>query len=487
MSEHVVVVGAGLGGLAAAAHLVGRGYRVTVVERGDAPGGRAGELRLDGYRFDTGPAVLTMRDLLADVFTAAGARLEDHVALRRVEPAYRARFWDGSDLAVHTDRDRMTEEIRAAAGAHDADGFGRFVDWVTELYRVEFPNFIARDFRTPADLLRTPGALVDLVRLGGFGKLQGRVDDFFTDERLRRLFSFQAMYAGLSPLRALALFAVIAYMDTVEGVWFPEGGMHAAATGLAEALTAAGVEFRYGTTVETVRPGRPVEVVTADGVLRADAAVLNPDLARAYPDLLGVKPPLPVRVGRSSPSCIVWLIGTRGHLPDIVAHHNIHFAESWAPAFDELLDRGRPMSDPSRFVTVASRTDPTAAPDGGHTLYVLEPVPHLGHDVDWQRATPELTERMLTWARAEGYLHGEPEVMHITDPPAWRAQGMGRGTPFAFDHRFTQSGPFRPALTDRRLPGVVFVGSGTRPGVGVPMVLVSGRLAADAVDRVRRG
>lgn len=485
MSGRIAIVGAGLGGLATACHLAGRGHEVTVLERGERPGGRAGQWCEAGYRFDTGPSVLTMRDLLARTFAAAGADLADHLELRQLDPAYRATFWDGSEIRVRADRAAMAEEIRSAAGPADAAGFERFVDWVTELYRIELASFIDRDFRTPMDLLADPVAMARLVRAGGFGRLQRRIDGFFTDDRLRRLFSFQAMYAGLSPLDALALYAVIAYMDSVEGVWFPAGGMHAVATGLADAATKAGVELRYGVDVQAIEPatgGDPCRVRTASETIEAEVVVANPDLPVVYERLVDVEAPRRVAKGRYSPSCVVWLLGSDGPVPDAVEHHNIHFSEPWSEAFDQLLRRGRSMDDPSRFVTVASVTDPTAAPAGHHTLYVLEPVPNLSADVDWVAEEPRLTERALGWARHAGYLSGEPVVQRTITPVDWRAQGMARGTPFALDHRFSQSGPFRPALVDRRLPGVVFVGSGTRPGVGVPMVLLSGRLAAERVE-----
>ena len=233
--------------------------------------------------------------------------------------------------------------------------------------------------------------------------------------------------------------------------------------------------------------GQPCRVVTADGSIDADVVVANPDLPVLYDQLLPVGPPRRVRRGRYSPSCLVWLLGTSQPVGPGTEHHNIHFTRPWGASFDELLRQGRPMSEPSRFVTVASGTDPSAAPAGGSTLYVLEPVPNLTADVDWTTETDRLTTRALAWATDEGYLSGSPEVQRVITPLEWRAQGMARGTPFALDHRFTQSGPFRPGLVDRRLPGVVFVGSATRPGVGVPMVLLSGRLAAERAEACLAG
>ncbi|MGI9023777.1 MAG: phytoene desaturase family protein, partial [Acidimicrobiales bacterium] len=301
----VVVVGAGLGGLSAACQLVGRGHEVVVLERADVPGGRAGLWDVQGYRFDTGPSVLTMTGLIADAFAAAGADMADHLELMPVDPMYRACFADGSEIRVRHGREAMTAEIRDACGPEEAAAFGRFCDWLTQLYRLELPNFIDRNFDNVFSIAKPMRPLLSLVRLGGFRKLAGAVNRYFADERLRRLFSFQAMYAGLSPFDALALYCVITYMDTVEGVYFPTGGMHAVPRGLAAAATGAGVEVRYGVTFEAVvrTPSGVTGVALADGeTVRADAVVLNPDLPVAYRELLGGLPaPRVARKGNYSP------------------------------------------------------------------------------------------------------------------------------------------------------------------------------------------
>ena len=230
-----VVVGAGLGGLSAACHLAGRGHEVVVVDRESGPGGRAGVVEEAGFRIDSGPTVLTMVGLLEQTFAAAGAALEDHLTLRLLDPTYRACFPDGSELRVRPDRQEMVEEIRTFAGAGEAAAFERFCSWLGRVYLLELPHFIDRNYDSPLDLARDPMALLRLVRLGGLRKLAPTVAGFFRDERLQRIFSFQSMYAGLSPYQALALYAVIAYMDSVAGVVFPRGGMHAVPRALAGA------------------------------------------------------------------------------------------------------------------------------------------------------------------------------------------------------------------------------------------------------------
>ncbi|MBA3266881.1 MAG: phytoene desaturase [Acidimicrobiia bacterium] len=489
----VAIVGAGLGGLSAACQLVGRGHDVVVLERADVPGGRAGLWEEKGYQFDTGPSVLTMTGLIADAFAAAGADMADHLTLMPVDPMYRACFADGSVIRVRHGREAMTAEIRDTCGAQEAAGFGRFCDWLTRLYRLELPNFIDRNFDNVFSIARPMRPLLSLVRLGGFRKLAGAVNRYFVDERLRRLFSFQAMYAGLSPFDALALYCVITYMDTVEGVFFPKGGMHAVPRGLAAAASAAGVEFRYGVTVDAVvrSPAGVRGVALADGeTVAADAVVLNPDLPVAYRDLLGGLPaPRVARKGHYSPSCAVWLAGVKGDLPEGAAHHNVHFGTQWAESFEALLDRGILMPDPSILVSSPSVSDPSLAPEGSQSLYVLEPTPNLEGRVDWGAQRERFKDDLVARVGALGY-PTEVDVERFTDPADWERQGMSRGTPFALAHNFFQTGPFRPNNVDKRAPGVVFVGSGTVPGVGVPMVLLSGRLAAERVDELaaaRRG
>ncbi|AQX16650.1 phytoene dehydrogenase [Tessaracoccus lapidicaptus] len=487
----VAVVGAGLSGLAAALHLAGAGHRVTVLEREAIPGGRNGSLEKDGFRFDTGPTVFTMVSLLEEAFAAVGRRVSDYVTLQLLDPAYHAHFADGSTLLVRPGHEAMREEILAQSGAKDAAAFDRFVDWLKRLNDVELPHFIDANFNSPLSLFRSPRAALELVRLGGFGRLGPTVARRFDDERLHRVFSFQAMYAGLAPAQALALYAVITYMDSIEGVFFPEGGMHAVPRAMAAAATDAGVEIRYSSPVDRVErrgDGSASGVRLADGSLvPADAVVVTADLPVAYERLLpGLPAPRVARHGKYSPSALVWHVGVKGDLPQGVGHHNIYFGRAWDESFRELLDDGVAMTDPSRFLSVPSLDDPAAAPAGHHTLYYLEPVPnlHVGR-MDWATEGPRLRERMLGTLDRLGY-PTDIVTEELVTPVDWERQGMAAGTPFALAHTFPQTGPFRPRNVDRRVPGLVFAGSGTTPGVGIPMVLVSGKLAAARVAELGR-
>ncbi|MFM1918086.1 MAG: hypothetical protein RJB01_1601 [Actinomycetota bacterium] len=483
-SDHVVIVGAGLGGLSAAMRLVGSGRRVTVLEREAIPGGRAGRIDLataEGtYRIDTGPTVLTMPDLIADAFDALGENMHEWLDLQAVDPLYRSFYPDGSVLNVYSEVDRMAEEISTVIGPEEARGYRRYVDFVSQLYKYEMRDFIDRNIDSPLDLL-TPD-LARLVAIGGFRALAPKVRQFLKDPRTERVYSFQAMYAGLSPYDALAIYAVIAYMDSVAGVYFPKGGMHALPTAMAAAAAKHGVEFQYNTTVTSVETSgdRATAVVTADGErISADVVILNPDLPVAYRDLLG-KQPWSVSRLNYSPSCFLLLAGSSAHYSKI-AHHNIHFGHSWQGVFDELIDQRRLMSDPSLLVTNPTYSDPELAPPGKEIYYVLFPTPNLDASLDWEREKDRYRTEVLRTLEERGYVGFSDaiEVEDITTPLDWAHRGMERGAPFAAAHSFLQTGPFRPGNIWGE--NVVFTGSGTQPGVGVPMVLISGRLAAERV------
>ncbi|MSO25744.1 MAG: phytoene desaturase, partial [Candidatus Nanopelagicaceae bacterium] len=379
-TDNVVIVGAGLAGLSAALRLAGAGRKVTVVERESVPGGRNGLLNKSGYAFDTGPSVLTMPDLIADALACVGEDIKDWLDLIPLKPLYRAFYDDGSQLDVHSDTNQMQEEIAKTISPAEAVGYGKYVDFVTKLYKYEMKDFIDRNIDSPLNLL-TPN-LARLIALGGFRKLSPKVNQFLKDPRTQKVYSFQAMYAGVSPQQALAIYAVIAYMDSVNGVFFPKGGMHAVPRAMAAAAQKHGVTFKYNSTVTAIEKsnGRATAVITESGErITCDVVVLNPDLPVAWRDLLGGQPRSVKRL-KYSPSCATLLIGSSKKY-DHLAHHNIHFGKSWAGVFDELIKKKTLMSDPSILVTLPSKDDPTLAPAGKSSYYVLFPTPNLTADI----------------------------------------------------------------------------------------------------------
>ncbi|WP_017597319.1 phytoene desaturase family protein [Nocardiopsis lucentensis] len=478
-TDHVVVVGAGVSGLAAALHLLGAGRSVTVVERDGYPGGRAGRDEADGFLMDTGPTVLTMPDLIDEALSAVGDSLSRRLDLVRLDPAYHARFADGSAIDVHTDPEAMAEEINDRVGGRDARGYLRLRDWLSRLYRLQMRTFIDANYDSPLRLF-TP-ELARLAAMGGFGRLEPAIGRFVADERLRRIFSFQALYAGVTPQRALAAYAVISYMDTVAGVYFPKGGMRALGDALADAVADAGGTVHYGQDVRRLerRGDRITAVHTRDGArFGCDAVVLTPDLPMAY-RLLGRVPWRPVPL-RFSPSAVVLHAGVdRAWAGD--HHHTISFGAEWERTFDEICRSGTTMGDPSLLITRPTATDPGLAPPGHQLYYVLAPCPNLRTGrIDWGREADGYRDSLVQTLEKRGMDGFGSAIVteRLTTPLDWSRQGMAFGTPFAVAHTFAQTGPFRPRNLVSGTGNAVLAGCGTTPGVGLPTALVSGKLAA---------
>ncbi|MFD3705162.1 phytoene desaturase family protein [Nocardia sp. NPDC058658] len=503
-ANQVVVVGAGLAGLAAALHLRGAGHEVTVLERADHPGGRVGRYRFEDYEIDSGATVLTLPEVIDDALAAVG-RTRESVDLRihRLTPAYHARFADGSDIRVFDDAEQMAAEVESACGPAEARNYRRLRDWLGRIYDAEFDEFMNADFDSPLDMVRTPrarAALVALAKLGGFGKLGPRVRSYLRDERLTRLFTFQALYAGMSPDDALAIYGAIPNMDTCLGVYFPEGGMRAITAALAQAFTDAGGRLVLNAEVDGIdyAAGHAEAVRTSDGRrYPCDAVVLTADI--------GSLPRFGLRHRRglrASPSAVV----AHGTIPveiaaqwPVQAHHTIDFGAAWAETFTEIAarkGRGQLMGDPSLLLTRPALTDPGQFVDRAsgsfEPLSLLAPCPNLvAAPLDWDRLGPSYLRELLGVLEQRGYtgITEHFRVDHLDTPATWAAQGMIAGTPFSIAHLFRQTGPFRPRNLPRGVDNVVLAGCGTTPGVGVPTTLLSGKLAAARItgSRARTG
>ncbi|WP_072806330.1 phytoene desaturase family protein [Rhodococcoides yunnanense] len=510
--DSVVVVGAGLAGLSAALHLTGAGKRVTVLELSSTVGGRVGTYTVPGadgkplYDIDNGASVLTMPELIGSALAAVRetfASTTPPIRLEKLSPSYHTRYADGSHIDVFSDPELMSAEVARACGNAEADGYRRLRRWLASIFDAEFDRFIDSNFDSPLDLVSTRSALRDtatLAALGGFGRLGARVGSFLKDERLQRVFTFQALYAGMAPSKALAVYGAIAHMDTSMGVYFPAGGMSTIAAAMSDAFVRSGGILITDAEVNglTVEGGRVTAVEVADGrSFPCDAVVLTPDLpvVDRLLDRAGVTS-RGRRRGYSvvSPSAVVF----HGTVPIRVtdtwptsAHHTIDFGDAWAQTFARITarrGRGQLMDDPSLLITRPSVTDPTLRimRDGVmcEPISVLAPCPNLASaPLDWARLGRPYMREIQGVLEQRGYrgLTTDMTVDHLDTPRTWLDRGMLHGSPFSSAHVFRQTGPFRRKNVVEGLDNVVLAGSGTTPGVGVPTVLVSGRLAAERV------
>jgi phytoene desaturase len=480
-----LVVGAGLGGLATAARLQHAGWRVTLVERHHQPGGRCGLWESDGFRFDTGPSLVLMVEYWQQLFRDLGRRLEDYLTLVQLDPNYRIHFADGNVLEVTSTLNVMMENVeRIEAGA--GQKFLEFLAHTGKLYR-DGVAFIDRNMHRPSSMLN-PAAALTMLGGGALGDLRTMVGKFFRDERLRDAFTFQSLYLGLSPFASLAIYGLLPYTEVAGGLHFPMGGLHALPRALERLFRELGGEVRYGAEVTRFEQDsrRVNAALLADGTrVPADVVVANSDLPYTYESLAGRKLP---GVDRKEFSCSVVLmyLGVNRQYPQLL-HHNLVVSADMRGDCERIFRRHEMPDAPPYYICAPTRTDPSLAPPGSDLLFILALAPsqNPARPIDWSIEGPRFGERMLDRLEAFG-LTGLREHLvtqrMVTPADFTDRYGNVRGEAFGLSHGFTQIGYFRPHNRHRTLENLYFVGQSTHPGCGLPMVLISARLAAERIE-----
>jgi len=479
---HAVVIGAGFGGLAAAVRLGARGYRVTVFEQLDAPGGRAYVHRQDGFTFDAGPTIVTAPFLFDELWSLCGRRLADDVDLRPVSPFYRIRFDDGETFEYTGDPVAMRAEV-ARLSPNDVAGYERFMRTSEAIFEVGFERLAHVPFTSLLDMLRT---VPDLVRLQSYRSVYDLVARHVADPRLRMAFSFHPLLIGGNPFRAPSIYCLIAFLERRWGVHFAMGGTGRLVRGLVGLVAGQRGEVRCGATVASIDSARDTVagVTLASGErIRADVVVCNADATWAYRNLL---PSIRRRHWtdartertRHSMSLFVWYFGTNRRYP-LVPHHMILMGPRYRELLDDIFERGVLAEDFSLYLHRPTATDPTLAPPGCDAFYVLSPVPHLGAGTDWSRRA-ESYRQSIARRLSETVLPGfEAHVVtsRVTTPLDFQDRlSSYKGAAFGPEPVLTQSAWFRVHNRSEELRNLFFVGAGTHPGAGLPGVLSSARI-----------
>jgi len=475
MARRVGIVGAGIGGVATALRLAHEGHEVEVFEKLDQPGGRNARLRVGQADFDAGPTLVMMLDPFRRIFEDVGERIEDHLDLRLLDPGYRAIFPDGTRIDATSNMASLMEQVRRLAGPRDALRVPEFLGRTAALYRDAVPNFVERNYRSVLDLA-SPKAVGLVLRHGMTGNLYRRVCSAFEDDRLRRLFSFQTLYLGMSPTDAPWVYAVLAFMEYGGGVWYPMGGVAKLTEALVRLAEARGVRFRFETPVEAVGPGT---IEACGRTHRFDVVVCNADLPYARQQLR--RRPIRRRL-RHSCSAIMLYADYQGPL-DGLLHHNFVFGDDYLANLDWVFHGGPAVPDPAFYCCVSSLTDPSRAAPGHHNLMLLIPCPNLDRPLSAEESQT-LIDGALDRLEARSAFRRAGLLQQSTlDPAAWRDRlNLDKGAAFGLAHDFFQSACFRPSNVDA--DGVVYVGASTVPGNGLPMVLISAELATERVRRL---
>ena len=479
---HAVVIGSGFGGLAAAIRLGARGYRVTVLERLDEPGGRASVFRQDGFTFDAGPTIVTAPHLFEELWALCGRRLADDIDLRPIDPFYRIRFDDGAVFEYSGDPARMREQV-ARFNPADVAGYGRFMAASEAIYRVGFEQLGDAPFSRWTDMARVAP---DLLRLGGLRSVHTLVAKYIKDERLRTVFSFHPLLVGGNPFHASGIYALIAHLERKGGVHFAMGGTGELVQGLAGLIGEQGGVLRCGAEAAEiiVRDGRARGVRLASGErIEADIVVSNADSAWTYRHLIAPRhrhrwTNKRVERARYSMGLFVWYFGTRRRYEN-VAHHTILLGPRYRALLHDIFRRHHLADDFSLYLHRPTATDPSLAPPGHDAFYVLSPVPHLASGTDWA-TEGERYRRRISSALSETILPDlEREVVtsRLMTPSDFETRLLSfRGAAFGMEPLLTQSAWFRPHNGSEDIRGLYLVGAGTHPGAGLPGVLCSAKV-----------
>ncbi len=477
-----MVIGSGFGGLAAAVRLGARGYRVTVLERLDAPGGRASVFRQDGFTFDAGPTIVTAPFLLEELWALCGKRLADHVDLRPISPFYRIRFADGAVFDYTGDADAMRAEV-ARFSPGDVPGYERFMAASEAIYRVGFEQLGAVPFSHWTDMARVAP---DLIRLEGWRSVHGLVAKHVRDPRLRTVLSFHPLLVGGNPFSASAIYALIAFLERDGGVHFAMGGTGRLVEGLAALIEGQGGTLRCNAEVAeiTVQDGTATGVRLASGEhVAAQIVVSNADSAWTYRHLIAPRhrrhwTDHRVERARYSMSLFVWYFGTNRRYED-VAHHTILLGPRYQELLADIFKRHHVADDFSLYLHRPTATDVSLAPPGCDAFYVLAPVPHLESGTDWP-AFAETYRQRIEAALSDSVLPGLADAVissRVMTPQDFQDRLLSfRGAAFGMEPILTQSAWFRPHNLSEDVQRLFIVGAGTHPGAGLPGVLCSAKI-----------
>lgn len=488
--KRVAIVGAGMGGLAAAIRLAAQGFEVEVFEKNGQTGGRMGQLEADGFAFDTGPSLLLMTDTYRELFRFAGRVLDDYVKLIPLDGQYRVTFGDGDTLTIRRALPELIREIeRIEPGV--TPNFYRFLEDACHKYRLGRSEFVERDFDKAKDFFGLRNLRL-LLKTKAVNNYYRQVSKFFRSDKLRQAFSLQTMYLGLSPFEAPAVYSLLPYTELAEdGLWFPEGGMYALVEAMEKLAVELGVRLHLNSPVEkvVVTKGRARGVRVNGEEIEADAVLANADLPYAYRDLLDGAADSDFKLRKRynlqyTASAFMLYLGIEGKL-DNMLHHNFYLSSRYRENFEAIFRDGRLPEDPSFYAVVPSKTEPRMAPEGMDSLFVLVPVPHLGPNVDWSRDGEAFREKVYGLLEQRCGVSRERVVYEkVRTPLDWRDEyNLEEGAAFGIGHGIFQVGYFRPPMVSRAVEGMYFVGASTRPGTGVPLVTIGARLVAERIER----
>jgi len=495
----IAVIGSGLGGLAASVTLAARGYEVEIFEKNPWLGGKAAQLREEDFRFDMGPTILIRPSVLRRIFGEAGRKLEDYLDLVRLDPQWRCFFDDGLVLDLEDDLKAMTTSLdRLKPGM--GKGFQEFQKLSEQLHTISDKFFFWKPVGSMRETFDLKGSfsltvLKDVMKMRLGQTVGGTIRKFIPDARVAQMLDHYTQYVGSSPDASPAILCAIGHMQSEEGIWYPMGGTRAVPEALVKLGRELGVKYHTSTEVErlVIESGKVAGLVTGGETLRFDAVVSNEDAVRTYRELVGGEHARKFEKERMyEPACsgVVLYLGLKKRY-DHLAHHCFVFSRDPKEEFHHIYDLGQPAPDPTCYLASTTRTEAATAPEGGDALYVLVHTPYLRPEHNWDEMFPKYRQVILDKLKRTG---GMPDLEErivferaLTPVDIHNRYKVLNGAIYGLSSHGRWNGAFKPSNRRKDLDGLFLAGGAAHPGPGMPMVLMSGWIAADAVDRRYRG
>jgi phytoene desaturase len=488
--KKVVIIGAGMGGLATALRLADQGFEVTVCEKQPRPGGRSNVLEENGFRMDMGPTILVMKEAFEDTYHAIGEDINERLDFVQLDPNYRVYYHDDTHLDLYSNMAMLAQEVEKIEGGAAEDLFS-FLGSSAKKYALGM-NFVDRNYNRITDLANFK-SLQQMISTQSHQNLYRQVSRFFNgNDKLAKAFSFHSMFLGLSPFDALAMYSLITYADLALGMWFPKGGIYRIVEDMVSLAEERGVVIRTSAPVEEIQiKGGKVSGVRLESgeQIEADIVVSNADLPYTYRNLINGNVPKEYssrRLERMSYACSGYILylGVDRSYPQM-RHQSLYFSEDYKANLEAIFHQKTLPEEPSFHLSIPTATDPSLAPEGHSAIYVLAPMPNLSAKIDWDQAAPIVRNQLLDQLesiidpRLREHIVWEREYRPID----WETDvNAALGTAFgSFSHGIMQSAYFRPHNHSKTINGLYFVGQSTYPGIGMPMVHISAKLVSERI------
>lgn len=480
--KEIIIIGAGLGGLSAACRLAGAGFSVTILEKNETIGGKVNFVEANGYKFDTGASLLTMRHILEDLFDFCGKRIEDYLEILPLEPICRY-FWSDETIFDASQNIGKTEKEIEKLEPKDVESFRKYLADSQLKYEISARTFLAKSLNDLPTLL-TPKNLPDLLKISTLKTLDKHNASYFKSEKLRQLFNRFATYNGSSPYQTPATFALIPYVEFGLGAWYVRGGMYEIPRSLERLARELGVKIYTESEVEkiVVENGKAVGVKVDGELLAADIIVSNADAIETYRELLPFKNK---RIESREPSCsgFVLLLGTRKKFEQL-AHHNIFFSEDYKAEFDAIFKDKIPAENPTVYICATSRTDNSQAPENHENLFVLINAPYTSEKFDWEKGKKEYRDLIIKKLEKFGLedLNDSIDFEQIITPADFEKKyRANKGSIYGISSNGIFSAFMRVPNKAKDVENLYFAGGATHPGGGIPLVLLSGKMTSEMI------